>query len=67
MSKSRLKTCPFCGNPAEINVNPSTLHAVASCKKCNVTMKKNYKGSRRIEEVLIELITNDWNRRAVNE
>ena len=67
MSKYILKPCPFCGEPAEINVNPSTLHAVVACRKCNVTMKKNYKGSRRIEEVLIELIANDWNRRVVDE
>lgn len=61
---TELKTCPFCGEPAEINVNPNTLHAVALCKKCNVTMKKNYKGNRKIEETLIELIACDWNRRA---
>ena len=67
MSKSILKPCPFCGETAEINVNPSTLRAVVSCRKCNVTMKKNYKGSRRIEEVLIELIANDWNRRVVDK
>lgn len=67
MSKSILKPCPFCGETAEINVNPSTLRAVASCRKCNVTMKKNYTGSRRIEEVLIELIANDWNMRVVDE
>ena len=56
---TELKPCPFCGEPAEINVNPNTLHAVALCKKCNVTMKKSYKGNRKIEETLIELIAWD--------
>ena len=60
---TELKPCPFCGGPAEIKINPNTLHAVALCKKCNVTMKNNYKGNRKIEETLIELIACDWNRR----
>lgn len=61
-----LKPCPFCGERAKIKVNPSTLHATVICEKCSVTMKKNYKGSKRIEEVLMELMANDWNRRANN-
>ena len=62
-NKTEFKPCPFCGEQAKIKVNPSTLHAVVYCENCSVTMKKNYKGSKRIEEVLMELIANDWNRR----
>ena len=65
--KIELKPCPFCGKEANIKVNAQTLHAVAACEKCNVTMKKNYRGSKRIEEVLIEMITIDWNRRNDDE
>ena len=60
----KLKPCPFCGRPVAMKANPSTLHAETKCERCNVTMKKNYKGSKRIEEVLMELMANDWNRRA---
>ena len=67
MSDTKLKSCPFCGGKAEIKLNASTLHAVATCKNCNVTMKKNYKGCRRIGEILLELITDDWNRRVDDE
>ena len=67
INKIELKPCPFCGEQAKIKVNPSTLHATVMCEKCSVTMKKNYKGSKRIEEVLIELMANDWNRRADDE
>ena len=60
----KLKPCPFCGRPVAMKANPSTLHAETKCERCNVTMKKNYKGSKRIEEVLMEMMANDWNRRA---
>ena len=66
MNDVKFKSCPFCGERAKIKVNPSTLHATVICEKCSVTMKKNYKGATRIEEVLIELIAADWNRRVDN-
>ena len=50
----KLKPCPFCGRPVAMKANPSTLHAETKCERCNVTMKKNYKGAKRIEEVLME-------------
>lgn len=65
-NKTKFKSCPFCGKQATIKVNASTLNAYVHCANCNVTMKKNYKGATRIEEVLIELIATDWNRRVDN-
>lgn len=65
--QAKLLNCPFCGGEAELmKVNASTLNAYVHCANCNVTMKKNYKGITRIEEVLIELIAVDWNRRVDN-
>ncbi|MDY4835568.1 MAG: Lar family restriction alleviation protein [Frisingicoccus sp.] len=63
-NKTKFKACPFCGKQATIKVNASTLNAYVHCENCSVTMKKNYKGTTRIEEVLIELIATDWNRRS---
>ena len=62
-----LKPCPFCGGAAKIMVSPTTLNARAGCPKCNVTMKKSFKGNRRIKEILEELITEEWNRRENDE
>lgn len=61
---SELKPCPFCGREAEVKVVATTLSARAMCAKCNVVMKKNYKGNKKIESILEELIKEDWNRRA---
>ena len=58
-----LKTCPFCGGKAEIKVNEQTLHGKAYCDKCKVTMSRSFKGSKRIKELLEELMTEEWNRR----
>ena len=61
---SELKTCPFCGGKAKIKVNDTTLNTQAMCPTCNVTMRKSFKGNLRIKEILEELITEEWNRRA---
>lgn len=58
-----LKSCPFCGGKAEIKVNEQTLNGKAYCEKCEVVMKRNFKGSKRIKELLEELMTEEWNRR----
>lgn len=59
-----LKPCPFCGGGAEISVNPDTLRCIAYCPKCAVTMKRNFKGNEKIEVFLIELMKEEWNKRA---
>jgi hypothetical protein len=64
---SELKPCPFCGGKAKIKASVTTLGAKARCDKCNVEMRKNYKGNKRIENILMELIAEDWNRRVNNE
>lgn len=61
---SELKPCPFCGGEATIGVSITTVRARAMCTKCNVTMTKCFKKHRRIKEILEELITEEWNRRA---
>ena len=47
---SELKPCPLCGGKATIVVSPTTVNARAGCPKCNVTMKKSFKGNRRIKQ-----------------
>ena len=64
---AELKPCPFCGSKATIKVNDGTLNCVAVCGRCQVTMKRNFKGHRRLHELLVELITHEWNRRVDNE
>lgn len=56
--------CPFCGGPAELKVNESTLNGAAVCRRCEVTMKRNFKGHKRVRELLLELLIGEWNRRA---
>lgn len=67
MSKDGLKPCPFCGGKAEASVNAQTLSTKVCCKHCEVTMKRNFKGSKEIKELLIKLIANEWNRRYKDE
>lgn len=62
-----LKPCPFCGKKAEIKVNPTTMNCTASCKTCEVTMKRCFKGNGRLKALLEELITEQWNRRVDDE
>lgn len=59
----KLKPCPFCGGEAKIRVNNSTLNTQAMCMKCNVIMKKSFKGDRKIKELLENLISDEWNKR----
>lgn len=59
----RFKTCPFCGGEAKVKINASTLHTQVTCENCGVIMKMNFRGNKKIEETLIELIAERWNRR----
>jgi len=58
-----LKKCPFCGGEAKMKVNESTLNTLITCQSCNVTMKNNFKGHKRIKKLLEELAIEVWNRR----
>lgn len=58
-----LKKCPFCGGEAKMKVNESTLNTLIACQSCNVTMKNNFKGNKRIKKLLEELAIEAWNRR----
>lgn len=62
-----LKTCPFCGSQPEIKINYNTLLAQVHCNKCGITIKRNYKDSVFIEELLTNLISEEWNRRSCND
>ncbi len=59
----KLKPCPFCGGEAIIKINAQTLNCCTVCPECNVTMKRNFKGNKRIEELLVHLMAEAWNRR----
>lgn len=37
------------------------------CKHCEVVMKRSFKGSKEIKELLINLIANEWNKRYGDE
>ena len=58
-----LKKCPFCGGEAKMKVNESTLITLIACPSCNVTIKNNFKGHKRIKKLLEELAIEAWNRR----
>ena len=47
--------------------NAQTLSTKVCCKHCEVTMKRNFKGSKEIKELLVKLIANEWNRRYKDE
>lgn len=59
-----LKGCPFCGGEAKTKINDSTLNCVAFCEKCNVIMKRNFKGNSKLHALLADLMAEEWNRRA---
>jgi hypothetical protein len=61
-----LKKCPFCGGNAKMKINDSTLNCVAFCEKCNVVMKRNFKGNRKLSLILEQLMAEEWNRRIDN-
>ena len=61
---SELKPCPFCGGNAAMKINDCTLNCVAVCAKCNVIMKRNFKGHKKLQDILAELMAEEWNRRA---
>lgn len=44
-------------------VNAQTFNCSVNCVECGVFMKRNFKGHKRVEEVLRELMAKDWNRR----
>lgn len=67
MNDQKLKPCPFCGGKAEVSVNAQTLSTKVCCKHCEVVMKRSFKGSKEIKELLINLIANEWNRRYGDE
>ena len=58
-----LKPCPFCGGKAKMKINPTTLNCNVTCDRCGVIMKQNFKGNKRIDALLGELMTDAWNRR----
>lgn len=50
-----------------MRVNTSTLNGSANCVECGVLMKRNFKGHKRVEEVLRELMAQEWNRRVYEQ
>lgn len=61
---AELKPCPFCGGKAAMTLNSDTLNCVAVCRECNITMKRNFKGRKKLQDLLAELMAEEWNRRA---
>ena len=77
MSDRELKPCPFCGGKAEIKRCKVYLDDALQvrCTECGANQPKQipnhrlYSGGKEIfltEAMVIERITNRWNRRAVN-
>lgn len=58
-----LKSCPFCGGPVKMTANGETLKARVVCDNCSVIMKGDFKGNKRVQELVAELMTEAWNRR----
>lgn len=59
----KLLPCPFCSGEGAMRVNAQTLNCSVNCVQCGVFMKRNFKGHKRVEEVLRQLMAEDWNRR----
>ena len=49
-----------------MTINSSTLNCASYCEKCNVIMKRNFKGNRKLQAILSDLMAEEWNRRADN-
>lgn len=67
MQKNELKPCPFCGGKVDMKINETTLNCSVICERCNVTMKHNFKGNKKLKEVLHGLMAEEWNRRENEE
>ena len=46
-----------------MSINSSTLNCAAVCEKCNVIMKRNFKGNKKLELMISDLMAEEWNRR----
>ena len=66
-NKIKLKPCPFCAGDPEIKINKNSLLAQGHCNKCGITIKKNYKDSVLVNDLLSEWISEEWNRRHCDE
>ena len=49
-----------------MKINPTTLNCNVTCDRCGVIMKQNFKGNKRIDALLGELMTEAWNRRVID-
>jgi len=62
MDDIKLKPCPFCGGEANIEQTGRNQLTIR-CKKCLI--KKEQKHLRLSQQQLVEILTNDWNKREV--